>query len=54
MVGACLLARLYNLTAEEALERVNLAFQLRGDNKYRSPQTDEQRAFVRRYIDSLL
>ncbi|PSC73500.1 MAP kinase phosphatase 6 isoform B [Micractinium conductrix] len=49
-VGACLLAHLYGITADEALERVQRAFDTRKDDKRRSPETEEQVAFVRRFI----
>lgn len=49
-VGACLLARLYGVGAEEALARVDRAFSTRGDVQYRSPETPEQQQFVREFI----
>jgi len=53
-VGACLLGKLYGLSADEAIARVQRAFITRGDTKYdRSPETDEQHALVRSYISSL-
>ena len=49
-VGSCLLARVYGLGAEEALERVQRSFDTRRDDNRRSPETEEQLAFVRRFI----
>lgn len=49
-MGACLLAHLYGLPAEEALERVQRSFDTRKDGGRRSPETDEQHAFVRDFI----
>lgn len=49
-VGAALLASMYNLTAEEALERIQRAFDTRKDNGRRSPETDEQIEFVRAMV----
>lgn len=51
-VGAVLLAKLYGLSADEALERVQRAFDTRGENR-KSPETDEQHAFVRRFIAAM-
>ena len=53
-VGACLLAALHGLSADEALERVQRAFSTRNDEGFTSPQTDEQRAFVRKFIGERL
>lgn len=93
LVGACLLAALYGLGAEEALERVQRSFDTRKDGERanswacgvprscldcghalllgcmahslmpappgaasggrRSPETDEQHAFVRSFIEQL-
>lgn len=50
VVGACLLAHLYGLSADEALERVQRSFDTRKDGGRRSPETDEQHAFVREWI----
>ncbi|GBF90376.1 MAP kinase phosphatase [Raphidocelis subcapitata] len=52
-VGACLLARLYGLSADEALERVQRAFDTRRDEGRRSPETEEQRRLVRAYAAQL-
>lgn len=49
-MGACLLAHLYGLSADEALERVQRSFDTRKDGGRRSPETDEQHAFVREWI----
>ena len=51
-VGAALLALLYGMSADEALERVQRAFDTRGDDNRRSPETEEQRAYVRRFIEA--
>lgn len=53
-VGACLLASMYGIGADEALARVQRAFDTRKDNQRRSPETDEQHAFVRGFISSKL
>lgn len=52
-VGAALLAHLYGLDADEALHRVQLAFDTRNDEQRRSPETDEQRAFVKTFVNAL-
>lgn len=49
-VGAALLAALYNLDADEALGRVQRAFDTRQDGQRRSPETPEQHAFVRQFV----
>lgn len=41
------------LGADEALARVQRAFDTRMDTKERSPETDEQHKFVREFIASL-
>ncbi|RMZ53697.1 hypothetical protein APUTEX25_003231 [Auxenochlorella protothecoides] len=46
-VGAAFLRRAYGLGADEALDRVQRAFSTRRDNIARSPETDEQQAFIR-------
>lgn len=53
-VGATLLHRLYGLSADECLERVQRAFDTRKDDVRHSPQTEEQRQFVRAFIDGKL
>ncbi|KAF5832794.1 protein-tyrosine phosphatase-like protein [Dunaliella salina] len=50
LVGACLLREAYGISAEEALIRVQKAFDTRIDNKLRSPETDEQHMFVKAYV----
>lgn len=50
-VGAAILGSLYGMSADEALARVQRAFDTRRDENRRSPETDEQHAFVRRYIE---
>ncbi|KIY95054.1 MAP kinase phosphatase 6 [Monoraphidium neglectum] len=52
-VGACLLAQMYGLSADEALERVQRAFDTRRDNERLSPETDEQRQLVRAFVAQL-
>ncbi|KXZ46719.1 hypothetical protein GPECTOR_41g684 [Gonium pectorale] len=52
-VGACLLAEMYDLSADECLERVQRAFDTRHDGGRRSPETEEQVAFVRGYVSAL-
>ncbi|KAG2484751.1 hypothetical protein HYH03_016498 [Edaphochlamys debaryana] len=52
-VGACLLAHMYGLSAEEVLERVQRSFDTRQDGGRRSPETDEQLEFVRAYVAGL-
>lgn len=39
-----------SLGADEALERVQRAFDTRKDNERRSPETDEQHAMVRKFV----
>ncbi|EFN52274.1 hypothetical protein CHLNCDRAFT_58960 [Chlorella variabilis] len=51
LVGATLLAQLYGLSADEALERVQRSFDTRQDGGRRSPETDEQHAFVRAFVE---
>lgn len=48
MVAAAALARLYGISAEEALARVDKALKTR-EPEGRAPQTDEQVEFVRRF-----
>ena len=50
-VGATLLAKLYGMDANEALTRVQRAFDTRQDNERRSPETPEQHAFVQQFIN---
>lgn len=51
MIGACLLASLYDLHGDEALRRIQKAFNTRGDDVGRcSPETMEQREFVRKFV----
>lgn len=49
LVGACLLVAAYGLSADEALLRVQRAFDTRRDNDRRSPETDAQHALVRAF-----
>lgn len=53
-VGACLLAQLYGMSADEALERVQRSFDTRKDGGRRSPETDEQHEFVRQFIAQIV
>lgn len=50
-VGSTLLAKLYGIDAEEALERVQRAFDTRQDEQRRSPETPEQHKFVQEFIN---
>jgi protein-tyrosine phosphatase len=49
-VGACLLAKLYGIDADEALARIDRAFSTRQDGANRSPETAEQQQYVRDFI----
>ena len=49
-VGACLLRKMYGMSAEEALERVQRAFDTRRDGGRKSPETAEQQQFVKEFI----
>lgn len=44
---------LVRLTADEALQRVQRAFDTRKDNERRSPETDQQHQMVRDFVASL-
>jgi Cyclin-dependent kinase inhibitor 3 (CDKN3) len=48
-IGACVLGRLYGLSADEALKRVDDALQTREPGG-KSPEKEEQRAFVRTFL----
>lgn len=52
MVAAAALARLYGVSADEALERVDRALKTR-EPEGRAPQTDEQIEFVRQFVREL-
>lgn len=53
-VGAVLLASAYGLSADEALERVQRAYSCRQDpERSKSPETDEQFAFIRDLVATL-
>ena len=52
-VASCVLARLYGISADEALTRVQRAFDTRMDGGRKSPETDGQVALVREYVASL-
>jgi len=54
-IGACLLKTVYGIHSEEALRRVQRAFSTRIDvdrsgTPAQSPETEEQRRFVRSYV----
>jgi alanine transaminase len=53
LVGACLLVAAYGLGADEALQRVQRAFDTRRDNERRSPETDAQHAWARAFAAEL-
>lgn len=53
LVGACFLAATYGLSADEALERVQRAFDTRKDDQRRSPETDQQHQMVRDFVAAL-
>lgn len=48
--GACLLGKMYSLSADEALDRVQRAFDTRRDGGRRSPETASQQTFVKEFI----
>ncbi|EIE21090.1 phosphatases II, partial [Coccomyxa subellipsoidea C-169] len=50
-VAACLLASLYGVDAEQALARVQRAYDTRGELGYASPETLQQVNFVKSYIN---
>ncbi|KAI8474515.1 MAG: MAP kinase phosphatase 6 [Monoraphidium minutum] len=52
-VGACLLAQMYGLSADEALERVQRSYATRRDTYLLSPETDEQKQLVRDFVAQL-
>lgn len=52
-VGAAFLASLYGLSAEQALERVQKAFDTRNDGGRKSPETNEQIEFVTDFVKRL-
>eukprot|EP00210_Caulerpa_lentillifera_P003291 g3142.t1 len=52
LVASCLLAKSFEISAEEALERIGRAFSTRKDSTYRSPETEEQVQFVKDFIAS--
>ncbi|KAK9857253.1 hypothetical protein WJX84_009979 [Apatococcus fuscideae] len=51
-LGACLLARIYGMPADEALHRVQRAFNTRTEIAS-SPETQEQHRFVQNFVTSL-
>ncbi|KAG1669302.1 hypothetical protein FOA52_014863 [Chlamydomonas sp. UWO 241] len=50
-VGATLLASAFGVQIEEALERVQRAYNTRNDEQPKSPETAAQFAFIRRYAE---
>lgn len=51
VVGAILLAQMYGLDADEALRRIQRAFNTREDGQRRSPETNEQHEYVKKWIE---
>lgn len=49
-VGACVLGKMYGLSGEEALTRVQRAFDTRNDGGRKSPETPEQQNLVKAYL----
>jgi alanine transaminase len=49
-VGACVLGTMYGLSGEEALDRVQRAFDTRNDGGRKSPETPEQQNLVKAYL----
>lgn len=52
IVGALLLAQMYGIDADEALARVQRAFDTRRDGQRRSPETNQQHEYVKKWISS--
>jgi alanine transaminase len=52
-IASCFLAKCYGLGAEETLGRIQRAFDTRKDGGRRSPETEEQQQFVRKFIKEL-
>ncbi|KAL6750915.1 MAP kinase phosphatase 6 [Haematococcus lacustris] len=53
VLASCLIATMYGLSAEEAIERVSRAYVTRRDGLPGSPDTPKQFDFIRKYIASL-
>ena len=51
-MAACSLVQLYRVSPEEALFRIQAAFDTRGDLGARSPETTQQVQFVREYAQT--
>eukprot|EP01023_Acetabularia_acetabulum_P054056 TRINITY_DN6070_c0_g1_i1.p1 TRINITY_DN6070_c0_g1~~TRINITY_DN6070_c0_g1_i1.p1 ORF type:complete len:246 (-),score=28.98 TRINITY_DN6070_c0_g1_i1:165-902(-) len=51
--GACLISQLYGLSSVEALTRIQRAFDTRKDGGRSSPETDQQKNFVKEYVAGL-
>jgi hypothetical protein len=49
-VGSALLAKLYGMDADEALERVQRSFDTRKDEQRKSPETPEQHSYIKDFI----
>ena len=52
-VASCVLAKVYGISAEEALTRVQRAFDTRMDGGRKSPETAGQVELVQKYVASL-
>jgi len=50
-VGASLIGKLEGLTADEALERIQLAYSARDQDEFMSPETRAQVKLVRNFLD---
>ncbi|DBB17424.1 hypothetical protein WJX82_010099 [Trebouxia sp. C0006] len=53
-IASCFLASCYHLTADETADRIQLAFDTRNDGGRRSPETPDQREFVKNFITELM
>ncbi|DBA75033.1 TPA: hypothetical protein ACH3X1_010370 [Trebouxia sp. C0004] len=53
-IASCFLASCYHLTADETADRIQLAFDTRNDGGRRSPETPDQRKFVKNFITELI
>jgi len=49
-IGACIVGKMYGISADEALERVQRAFDTRNDGGRKSPETEGQRSLVKKYL----
>ncbi|KAL3143255.1 hypothetical protein ABBQ38_002104 [Trebouxia sp. C0009 RCD-2024] len=52
-IASCFLASCYHLSAQETADRVQLAFDTRNDEGRRSPETPDQREFVKKFVHEL-